>query len=152
MRILSKKLKSLRFDPFDYITTRNVSAAFLGTLVALWVFHPLLTVGLAIIGALLLISGEWYARYIKEYPMINETYKSVFYGILITGSGITLASAWINFIGASQWLQPFVWVWAFILTGGPMIYWQRVKKREQEEKVRKGINTLGTHLLDKKKD
>lgn len=126
-----------------------MSAAFFGTLVASWVLSPLLTYGLFGIGLALLLAGEWYAREIYRQPM-PDTYKSVVVGWLITGAGISLAHAWIILTGVPSWLHLFVWLWSVMLTGGPMIFWQRRKRAEQRRHAADTIQKLSVKLPPKK--
>lgn len=137
------------FDPFQYVNFRTVSAVFFGTLLATWVVSQLLTYGLFFIGLALLRTGEWYAREIYRLPA-PDVHKIVVLGWLITGAGISLAHAWIILTNAPAGLHLLVWLWSVMLTGGPMVYWQRLKKEEQRRSSAATIARLSIELPNKR--
>lgn len=124
------------FDPLKYVNIKTLSAGGLGSLIPAWVLsgnNVLFTAGLFVIGAALLLGGEWYAKEVYDNP-IKPTYKSVIYGNLIFGAGITAVGALINLTGLNQWLHPVMWFWCLVLCGGPQIEWQRRKEEENATK------------------
>lgn len=126
------------FDPLKYVNWKSLSAGGLGSIVAAWALsnHIVFTTWLFIIGAFLLAGGEWYAREVYDNP-IKPTYKSVIYGNLILGAGITAVAALIILTGVSQWLHTFMWFWCLVLCGGPQVEWQRRKEEENAAKNKK---------------
>lgn len=134
-----------QLDLFQYVSFKTVSAGFLLSLAAAWIYLPALSIGLAAIGLPLLICGEWYAREIYNHPM-PETYKSVVIGLLIIVTGFTACSTLVNVLTVSRWLNSPLLVWCVILAGGPQISWQRRKIIEDKKDAARGKSVFGSRL------